>query len=50
MKKCGTRRPHFFIETAKSGVAFRLEKIEKTYIKGKLNPILHNVRKHSSYP
>jgi hypothetical protein len=41
MKKCGARRPHFFIETAKSGtlcIAFRLEKIEKIVIKGKLNP------------
>jgi hypothetical protein len=45
MKKCGTIRPHFFIETAKSGtlrIAFRLEKIEKKEIKGKINPIFHN--------
>ncbi len=40
MKKCGTRRPSFFHK----------EKLKKIVFKGKLNPILHNVRKHSSYP
>ena len=53
MKKRGINRPHFFIETAKSGtlrIAFRLEKIEKIVFKGKLNPNLHNGYPPSMHP